>query len=83
MHAILYICIKFAYILLMQVMFGLKKNPVDVFSCLVKFSFPSFSSFVKSGVIALFTKPYLSNNMIRLLHTHPGGPGGPGGPISP
>ena len=64
----------------MQVIFGLNKNSVDVFSCLLPF-LSSFS--IESGILALLTKPYLSNNMIRLLHTHPGGPGGPGGPVGP
>ena len=37
-----------------------------------------------SGTITfLLTKPYLSNNITRLLHTHPDGPGGPGGPVDP
>ena len=40
-------------------------------------------TFNSGALIFLLTKPYLSNNMIRLLHTHPGGPGGPGGPVGP
>ena len=66
----------------MHVIFGLKYNPVDGF-------LPSqlCSTFVppkmEESSVCLFTKPYLSNSMIKLLHVHPGGPGSPGGPVGP
>ena len=66
----------------MHVIFGLKNNPVDMF-LLSQLCSAFVRPKMEESSLYLFTKPYLSSSMIKLLHTHPGGPGGPGGPVGP
>ena len=68
-------------------MFGLNINPVSLFllpvSGSILFWFVRNKLVNVEGLVLLLTNPYLSNIIIKLLHTHPGGPGGPGGPVGP
>ena len=63
----------------MHVIFGLNNRSFGVFKLSPTFVRPK----MEGTLVFLLTKPYLSNSMIKLLHTHPGGPGGPGGPVGP